>query len=495
MKRYLLSLAVIICLSIVLLTLLTGCTDKTPSQTTVATTTTAPSTVDATKVYINGREIIFSESGATDLDLLSVENKIKISADIKPGDSVKINGEGLTDALTLDYSSIKREDTISVTLLKDGSEKTYTVNLMPSTFGDYTVEGESKTPGDYYIASYDEAVNYIFKLNPKGELIFYKKTGQNALDFRKEYNSKGEVRYTYLQYLDGLFCGIQGINPGCVVIMDENYNVIEEVYYTDSEGNSIKIDPHGFIYLDDGHYILTAYKDVVVKDIPEKLLAPDNSAYLAVLYIEEIKNGEILWEFCSTDYRDILVSTTVVDWRKGLDQCYDYVHFNAMDIDTDGNLIVSCRNINSILKLSRKDGKLMWMLGGIKDNFGLTEEQEFSKQHSIILTEDGSYMLFNNNNDKVTANKSKNSTVIRLKIDEENMCVTEFRQVEAGYFSSYMGAIRELDGEKRIYLWTVGGGTDVPEYSVVEYSETEGAIFKFRFENGYRRIYCANKCE
>ena len=104
-------------------------------------------------------------------------------------------------------------------------------------------------------------------------------------------------------------------------------------------------------------------------------------------------------------------------------------------------------------------------------------------------------MLFNNNNDKVTANKSKNSTVIRLKIDEENMCVTEFRQVEAGYFSSYMGAIRELDGEKRIYLWTVGGGTDVPEYSVVEYSETDGAIFKFRFENGYRRIYCANKCE
>ena len=135
------------------------------------------------------------------------------------------------------------------------------------------------------------------------------------------------------------------------------------------------------------------------------------------------------------------------------------------------------------------------MLGGKKDNFGLTDEQEFSKQHSIILTEDGSYMLFNNNNDKVMLNKAEHSTVIRLKIDEENKCVTEFRQVESGYYSSYMGAIRELDAENRIYLWTVGGGTDIPEYSVVEYSEETGAIFKFRFENGYRRIYCANKYE
>ena len=111
MKRYLLSLAVIICLSIMLLTLLAGCTGKSPSQTTAAITTVAPSTVDATKVYINNREIIFSESGATDLDLLSVENKIKISADIKPGDSVKINGEELTDALTLDRSEERRVGT------------------------------------------------------------------------------------------------------------------------------------------------------------------------------------------------------------------------------------------------------------------------------------------------------------------------------------------------------------------------------------------------
>lgn len=30
---------------------------------------------------------------------------------------------------------------------------------------------------------------------------------------------------------------------------------------------------------------------------------------------------------------------------------------------------------------------------------------------------------------------------------------------------------------------------------MIEYSETEGALFKFRFNGGNRKLYCANKCE
>lgn len=381
--------------------------------------------------------------------------------------------------------------------ITDGEETVFhTVNLMPSTFGDYTAEGESATAGDYYLSTYDEEINYIFKLDNQENLIFYKATGDNALDFRKEYNSAGEVRYTYLQYLEGAFCGIAGINPGCVVVMDENYNVIDELYYQTADGEESLIDPHGFLYLDDGHYILTAYDDVVVKDIPEELGAADNSAYLAVLYIQEIQDGEVIWEFSSQDYPEFLSTTTEVDWTNSMSACYDYVHFNSMYIDEDENLLISCRNINSVLKISREDGSLIWTLGGSGDDFGLTEEQIFSKQHSIIVTEDGSYMLFNNANDEVADGSAEFSSIIRLKVDEETMTVTDYVEYSTEFHSNYMGAIRELDGENGIYLWSVGGSySEVPEYSMIEYSETEGAYFKFRFNDGKRRLYCANKCE
>ncbi len=228
---------------------------------------------DETEIYFNGHSVTLTEDGAIDLDLLSVEDGITVTASRAGDETVTVNGAVLEDAVYLDITAITREETVEIEIDDGNSVSTYTVNLMPSTFGDYTTEGESQTAGDFYLSTYDEEVNYIFKLNNSGDLIFYKETGDNALDFRKVYNSDGEVRYTYLQYLENSFCGISGINPGCVVVMDEDYNVIDELYYQTTDGEESMVDPHGFIYLDDGHYILTAYEDVTVADIPAELSA------------------------------------------------------------------------------------------------------------------------------------------------------------------------------------------------------------------------------
>ncbi|MCD7758008.1 MAG: aryl-sulfate sulfotransferase [Clostridiales bacterium] len=450
-----------------------------------------------TTLYLNGQPLTLTEGEAIDLDLLSVENGITVTASRAGNETITVNGTELEDELYLDITAITRDETIELTISDGDSAGTYTVNLMPSTFGDYTTTGESQTDGDFYLSTYDEDVNYIFKLDNSGNLIFYKETGDNALDFRKVYNSDGEVRYTYLQYLENSFCGISGINPGCVVVMDEAYNVIDELYYQTSDGEERMIDPHGFIYLDDGHYILTSYEDVVVEDIPEDLAADGNSAYLAVLYVQEVQDGEVLWEFCSQDYEQFLYATTEVTWAESNDACYDYMHFNSMYIDNDDNLLISCRNINSILKLSRETGELIWILGGTEDEFELTDDQLFSKQHSIIVTEDGSYMIFNNANDQVAAGSADSSSVVRFRVDEDTRTVTEYEKYETGFYSNYMGAIRELDSDAGIYLWSVGGSYTgaIPEYSMVEYSETDGILFTFRFDEGYCRLYCANKCE
>lgn len=462
----------------------------------------ASGTTAETVIFINGRELDLSTAGELDLELLSVENGITVTVEKEDDETVTVNGETVDDSVSLDITAITREETIGIEITDGDDTASYTVNVMPSTFLDYTTEGESLTSGDYYLSTYDESTNYIFKLDSSGNLIFYKNVGSdNALDFRKWYNGDGEVRYTYLQYLENSFAGISGINPGCVVVMDEDYNVIDELYYQTSDGEEAMVDPHGFIYIDDGHYILTSYDDIVVEDIPEELGATDNSAYLAVLYIEEIEDGEVIWEFCSMDYERFLYATTDVTWSASTDSCYDYMHFNSMYIDNDDNLLVSCRNINAIIKISRETGELVWILGGgSEDDFGLTEDQVFSKQHSIIVTSDGSYMIFNNANDEVSGGEAESSSIIRLKVDEETMEVTEYIKYETGFYSNYMGSIRELDGEDGIYLWAVGGNYSglIPEYSLIEYTEVDGemsAAFTFRFDDGNRRLYCANKFE
>lgn len=466
-------------------------------------------------IYVNGNSITFTDEETIDLDLLSVENGISIQVVTESDETVYINGEEVSDLIYLDVSAITREDVLDIEIVSDEETLSYTVNLMPSTFPDYTTEGESTTDGDFYLSTYDLSTNYIFKLNNQGDLIFYKaitkidsdgnEVNTNGLDFRKQYTSNGEVRYTYMPYLEDAFADgdCSGINPGCVVVMDENYDVIDEIYYLDENGDEIMIDPHGFIWIDEGHYIVTAYKQQVV-DVPEDLGAVDNCADLAVLYIQEVKDGEILWEFSTEDYTQFLYESSAVTWSASTDRCYDYVHFNSMSIDEDDNLLVSCRHLDAILKISRDDGSLMWQLGGDYDDFSLTDEQLFSYQHSIIVTDSGSYMIFDNANTAVGAGNAEYSSVIRLSVDEDTMTVTDFvRYQVVDYFSNYMGAIREIDSENSVYLWSIGGNysidsTTPPEWSMVEYTETDGDVsynFCFRFDNGTRRLYCSNKCE
>ena len=43
---------------------------------------------------------------------------------------------------------------------------------------------------------------------------------------------------------------------------------------------------------------------------------------------------------------------------------YDYFHINSIDLAPDGDLLVSARNTWAVYKISRKDGRVLWRLGG-----------------------------------------------------------------------------------------------------------------------------------
>jgi len=469
-----------------------------------------------TEIRINGNPVTFAAEGNTDLNLLSIEKGLTVEVVKGPAEEIKINGNAVEGAIAINDVKIVRDAVIDIEITDEGVTTAHKVNLMPSTFPDYTTEGESTTKGDFYLSTYDLATNYLFKLNNKGELIFYRtitktdangnQVNTNGLDFRKQYNSKGEVRYTYMPYLADAFADgdCTGINPGSVVVMDENYRVIDELFYTDKNGEDMLIDPHGFIYLDDGHYILTAYQKTVYPT-PEDFGAQKNTANLADLLIQEVKDGKVLWEFVSSDYEKFLYESNTLNKEKSAEKFFDYVHFNSMSLDTDGNLLVSCRHLDAILKISRTDGSLMWQLGGDYDEFGLTDDQLFSYQHSIILTEDGGYMIFDNADTAVDSGKAQFSSVVRIYVDEESKTVTDFvRYNVVDFYSIYMGAIREIDAESSTYLWSVGGHylTDTknpPAWSMVEYKENEDGtiehLFNFKYNEGHGRLYCSNKCE
>jgi len=357
---------------------------------------------------------------------------------------------------------------------------------MNTEFPSYSVDGQSEYEGDYYMSTYSFDYNtnhFIFKLDEAGKIKYYKKTNKVAFDFRKETTENGDTRYMYLEAVDDNFEGLTSLLPSDLVIMDENYNEIERINYLLENGESIPLENHAYLYLGENHYILTAYKAVAKETTIE---SETKKVYVMDSYIQEIKDGKIIWEFNTTKYPELYKYSSLddLDYEKPYQ---DYVHINSMEIDkTDGNLLCSYRNIDAVIKIDRKSGELIWILGGKGDEFGLTDKQKFSKQHSAISIGNNTIMVYDN------GNSNKKSRVLKIKIDEKNKTIEEYTEYDTGIYAYMMGSVRVLNEEKETYLICYGGGI-YSKYSVEEIDYQNNEVkFGFTFLNN-RMMYNANK--
>jgi hypothetical protein len=66
----------------------------------------------------------------------------------------------------------------------------------------------------------------------------------------------------------------------------------------------------------------------------------------------DIATGRVVFEWHS--YPSVPEKDSVISPPTTPDTSYDYFHLNAIDVDTDGNLLVSARNTSTVYKLDRR---------------------------------------------------------------------------------------------------------------------------------------------
>ena len=85
--------------------------------------------------------------------------------------------------------------------------------------------------------------------------------------------------------------------------------------------------------------------------------------------IQEIDaKGNIVWSWDAMDHFDPVKDMTYLDPPgdapgQGLVQPY---HCNSIDVDTNGNLLVSARHMDSVFYIEKSTGKVLWKMGGAK---------------------------------------------------------------------------------------------------------------------------------
>lgn len=99
----------------------------------------------------------------------------------------------------------------------------------------------------------------------------------------------------------------------------------------------------------------------------------------------------------------------------------DYSHCNTIEPDPrDGCLYLSCRNMNSILKIDTKSGDILWRLGQNGD-FQMGPADRFYHQHAPELQPNGNLLLFDNGTGRSQEHGGQYSRALELEIDEANM--------------------------------------------------------------------------
>jgi len=216
------------------------------------------------------------------------------------------------------------------------------------------------------------------------------------------------------------------------------------------------VDGHDFILINDDHYIVSAYQLKMVDNIPANLSPDPMGAKVVRTLIQEVKAGEVVFEFVTDDYPELYALSTENDYANLTNKTPDYTNFNSMIIDpVDNNLICSFGNLNTIMKIDRENGAILWKLSGAGDQFGLTEEQKTSKQNDVELTADGYLTIFDN------AINSGQTRVLKLKLDEVNKKILEYKEYKVpGNTSADGGSVQKVGDGLEVYTISWGTNTD-----------------------------------
>lgn len=426
---------------------------------------------------INQEEVVFT-AGENCLEKeFNMLDGQKITITNKGNTTVYVERQKLYPGATIELCNVELdfENNIQVKVKFPGDFEytTYTIKTLPSDFPMYETTGQSLYNGDYYFTiNVGAKRSYLTKVNANGKIIFYKKIHNRTYRFKKEQGQQG-IRYTYLEAQEW-----QTANSDVAcdfVAMDENYHEIDRAQYKLEDGTYNGIDFHDTLYLEDKHYIFATYQEEVVDNMPEAL-GYGNTMKVETCFIEEVQDNEIIWQFKSTDYPELYThyEETGILIPQVTEEYYgNYMHVNSFAIDPiDGNLVCSFRNLDEIIKLDRTTGKILWILGGKGDQFGLTEEQKFSKQHYVSFVEKNTILLYDN------GAKNMASRIVKIQINETSKTVESYKSYDLGVFTKSSGSVQLV--EESMYLLCYGMKEDEKKQNIEEKNmDTDEVYFSF----------------
>lgn len=257
-----------------------------------------------------------------------------------------------------------------------------------------------------------------------------------------------------------------GHGVGSYVIANQSYEPIARV----QAGNGLEADLHEFLLTTAGTALVTSYVTATA-DLRSVGGSSDGRVEDAVFQEIDLASGRVLLEWHSLDH--IPVSESY--WP--ISSTWDYAHVNSIDVDTDGQLLVSSRNTHTVYKVDRSSGEIIWRLGGKHNEFALSYGASFAWQHDARRQSDGTLTIFDNEGAPHAGSQSR---AIVLAVDEQHKRARLERQFlhPLALQASSLGSVQVLPNGNVFVGWGA-------EPFVSEFSPSGELLFDARLGSGY----------
>jgi len=309
---------------------------------------------------------------------------------------------------------------------------------LPATYPPITLlQSNNPDPGNVFLAPFFMfGTTHLIILDNLGEPLFYRQLlNILAADFKLQPNG----RLTYWNS-----------NPQEYRALDSSYAIVD----TYATGNGYNTDIHGLQVLPNGHALLMAYDP---QPVDMSLVVPGGNPNATVigLIIQELDAAKnVVFQWRSWDHFQITDAVNVDLTAATI----DYSHGNSVELDFDGNILISSRHMNEITKINRQTGDIIWRFGlNARNNefFFVNDTRGSSYQHDARRLPNGNITLFSNGNFL----NPPYSQALEYELDEQLKVATlvwEYRN-SPDTFGPFMGNVQRRASGGTLIGW---GGAD-----------------------------------
>jgi hypothetical protein len=299
----------------------------------------------------------------------------------------------------------------------------------------------------------DQFFNFVFdfKLQPNGQLSFHNQAGPNT---------KHYVIDSTLQLVDSV--------------------EVQFPYFSDS---------HELLLLPDGSKLVMGYEYQTMNldtlfTVDGFQMSSQATVEAGLIFIYDANNN-IIFRWRGLDHFNI----SDMDYTNLTDIDFvDFMHTNSISLDSSGNLILSLRNFNEVVKINRQDSSIIWRLGGKHSDFAFVDDTlfGFKLQHHAQLLPNGNITILDNG----TYHNPPVARALEYDLDETNGTATLVWEYKNNIESISIGSQQVLPNGNRLIDW--GANIDAFFSPIVEVTDNFEEVLSIDLPPGYfsYRAFC-----